>query len=61
MKTYKTFKQLIAQLSEIRNKEDLWQFCAEVDMSYQHDKITANDNETIYKIINHVVKREYIG
>jgi hypothetical protein len=58
---YKTFKQLIGQLAEVKTKEDLWALCGEVDMSYQHEKITYKDNETIYKIINNVVKRELIG
>lgn len=61
MKTYKTFKQLVTALSEIKTKEDLQHFCYEIDMSYQHDKITYTDNETLYKIINNVVKRELIG
>lgn len=61
MEKYKTFKQLISQLAEVRTKEDVWTLCGEVDQSYQHGKITYNDNETIYKIINHVVKRELIG
>ena len=57
---YKTFKQLIKELSEVRTKEALYDLCHEIDMSYQHEKITYNDLEMLYKIINNVVKREYI-
>ena len=59
--TYKTYKQLVEQLSEIKTTEDLWNLCGEIDRSYQHEKITYKDNETLYKIINNVVKRELIG
>lgn len=61
MTNYKTFKQLVAQLSEIKTTQDLWDLCGEIDRSYQHEKITYKDNETLYKIINNVVKRELIG
>lgn len=61
MRQYKTFKQLISQLAEVRTKEELWALCGEIDGSYQHEKITWQDNETLYQIINHVVKRELIG
>lgn len=60
MTNYKTFKQLVVELSNVRTKEDLYQFCCDVDMSYQHDKITYQDNETLYRIVNNVVKREFI-
>jgi hypothetical protein len=58
--TYKTFKQLITDLAKVRSKDDLYRLMSDVDMSYQHDKITYKDNEIIYEIINNVVKREYI-
>ena len=58
---YKTFKQLVSQLAEVRTREDLWTLCGDIDRSYQHEKITYKDNETLYQIINHVVKRELIG
>lgn len=58
--TYKTFKQLITDLAKVRSKDDLNRFMFDVDMSYQHDKITYKDNEVIYEIINNVVKREFI-
>ena len=57
---YKTFKQLITDLANIKTKEDLWTLCGAVDQSYQHEKITYKDSETIYRIINNVVKREFI-
>ena len=58
--TYKTFKQLITDLAKVRSKDDLYRLMYDVDMSYQHDKITYKDNEIIYEIINNVVKREFI-
>ena len=57
---YKTFKQLIKELSEIDSKEKLYRFCFEIDLSYQHEKITFQDNETLYKIINNVIRRDFI-
>lgn len=56
MTEYKTFKQLVVELSNVRTKEDLYMFCSNVDMSYQHDKITYQDSETFYRIVNHVGK-----
>jgi len=47
---FKTFKQLVKQLSEVKTTEDLWAFYGEVDMSYQHEKITYQDNEMLYHI-----------
>ena len=61
MENGKTFKQLVRQLAEVKTREDLWTLCGAIDWSYQHNKITCQDNETLYKIINHVVKRELIG
>lgn len=56
MTNYKTFKQLVVELSNVRTKEDLNRFCFQIDMSYQHDKITYQDNETLYRIVNNVSK-----
>lgn len=55
-----TFKQLVVLLSKVRCKEDLNNFCFQVDMSYQHEKISYKDNDTLYYIANNVVKREFI-
>ena len=60
MEKYLTFKQLVVLLSTVRCKEDLQNFCFQVDMSYQHDKISYKDNDTLYYIVNNVVKREFI-
>ena len=56
MTNYKTFKQLVEELSNVRTKEDLNRFCFQIDMSYQHGKITYKDNETLYRIVNNVSK-----
>lgn len=56
MTNYKTFKQLVVELSNVRTKEDLNPICFQIDMSYQHGKITYQDNETLYRIVNNVSK-----
>ena len=56
MTNYKSFKQLVVELSNVKTKEDLNRFCFQIDMSYQHDKITFQDNETLYRIVNNVSK-----
>ena len=61
MTNYKTFKQLVVELSNVRTKEDLNAFCFDIDMSYQHDKITYQDNETLYDIVRYVVAKELRG
>lgn len=55
-----TFKQLVVLLSTVRSKKDLENFCFQVDMSYQHGRISYKDNDTLYYIVNNVVKREFI-
>lgn len=57
---YLTFKELVNLLSTVRSKKDLWEFCYQVDLSYQHNKISYKDNDTLYYIVNNVVKREFI-
>lgn len=47
----KTFKQLITQLSQIKTADDMQQLCADIDKSYNADKITPADNETLYRIV----------
>lgn len=54
MTNYKTFKQLVVELSNVKTQEDCFRFCHDVDMSYQHDKITYQDNETLYRIVNKI-------
>lgn len=56
MTNYKSFKQLVVELSNVKTKEDLNQLCFQIDMSYQHGKITFQDNETLYRIVNNVSK-----
>ena len=60
MKTY-SFKELVSKLSEVRSHEDLTAFCKAIDYSFQNGKITGKDNETLYNIVNYVVRREYVG
>lgn len=49
----RTFKQLVVMLADDgTTAEKLDEIAALTDLSYQHDKITAKDHETIYCIIN---------
>ena len=43
MTNYKTFKQLVVELSNVKTKEDLNKFCFQIDMSYQHGKISGRN------------------
>ncbi len=49
---YKTFKQLVTMLSEAKTRESIDIVCSEIDLSFQNDKITWQDNKTLYNLIN---------
>jgi hypothetical protein len=49
---YKTFKQLVKLISEIKNEQQMNEVCYQIDMSFQNEKITFQDNEMLYKIIS---------
>ena len=49
---FKTFKQLVDTIASISSKEDFNRACGEIDDSFQHDKITWNDHELLYKLIS---------
>ena len=45
-----TFKKLIVLLAQATTAEDMQAFYAQVDRSYQSDKITFADNELLYAL-----------
>lgn len=49
-RTPKTYKQLVLAISGIYDWDSLCQVEGEIDFSYQHDKITWTDHETLYRI-----------
>lgn len=48
------FKKLVAIITEIETQQDLNHACGEIDRAYQSDKITAKDNELLYKLIGKI-------
>lgn len=52
----KTYKQIIADIAAAETKDDLATAGGEIETSYQAEKITFNDLETLYKIINKLYK-----
>ena len=56
MTTYKNFKQICELIANIKTDDDRNNATAEIDKSYQHDKITAKDNEILYSLIRTIDK-----
>lgn len=53
-KTY-TFKQLVAMIAEIETEEDFNRVtCGAISRSFQHEKITWKDHETLWKLAEKV-------
>ena len=46
----KTFKALVTALAMAETKDEADAVLADVSYSYQHDKITYNDNELLYAL-----------
>lgn len=51
-----SFKQLVNLLADVKTEEDFNRACGQIDMSFQHDKITWNDNELLYKLAGIIYK-----
>ena len=51
---FKTFKQLVDTISNISSDEDFNEACGEIDISFQHDKISWKDHELLYKLVSKV-------
>ncbi|MBR2758406.1 MAG: hypothetical protein IKD52_10100 [Exiguobacterium sp.] len=46
------FKELIDEIIAAKNQKQLDRVCGAIDYAYQHEKITAADNERLYGLIN---------
>lgn len=46
----KTYKQLVETISQMKTESDYNRTCYEIDWSYQNEKITWKDLETLNKI-----------
>jgi len=57
---YLTFKKAITALSQVDNRPALFDLLWLVDNSYQNGKMTYQDQETIYRLVNNQFKRELI-
>lgn len=60
MKTFYTFKQLVVRIAEAdtTDLDTCNELCAEVDSSFDRDKITWNDHEVLYKLIGKVWRED---
>lgn len=55
----KTYKQLVKAISNVQTWDGICEVEGEIDFSYQHEKITWEDNETLYRIcsaLSHAVE-----
>lgn len=52
------FKKLIARVLEVKTDTELNALCADIDRAYQSGKITAQDNELLYRLINKYITKE---
>lgn len=48
----KLFKALMSRALEIKTDAELNQLCADIDNAYQHEKIKADENDLLYRLIN---------
>lgn len=46
------FKKLLARAMEVKTSDELNALCWDIDRAYQSGKITAQDNELLYRFIN---------
>lgn len=47
-----TYKKLVKQISEIQDWDDICRAEGEINFAFEHEKITWDDHETLYKICN---------
>lgn len=52
------FKKLIARALEVKTDTELNALCADIDRAYQSGKITSQDNELLYRLINKYITKE---
>lgn len=48
----KLFKVLLMRALTIKSEGELNQLCRDIDYWFQHDKLDAEQNEILYKIVN---------
>lgn len=48
------FKKIVEMITAIETKKDLSHVCGEIDRAYQSEKITAKDNEILYKLVGKI-------
>lgn len=52
----KLFKALMVRALDIKTDEELNQLCADIDRAYQSEKIKADENELLYRLLNRLHK-----
>lgn len=48
----KIFKALMARALNITTETELNELCRDIDSAYQNEKIKADENELLYRLIN---------
>ena len=48
----KMFKALLVRAMEVKTESELTRLCADIDWNFQHEKIKADENEILYRLIN---------
>jgi len=48
----KLFKALLARALQVKTEQELNTLCADIDRAYQSEKIKADENELLYRLIN---------
>ena len=46
--------KLVALILEVETHDDLNHVCGEIDRAYQSDKISAKDNDLLYKMVSKI-------
>ena len=51
-----TYKQIVKAISEAKTEEELEKAMWDIDRSFEHEKITWNDHETLYAIASRLYR-----
>lgn len=51
-----TYKQIVKAISEAKTEEELERVMWDIDRSFEHEKITWNDHETLYTIASRLYR-----
>lgn len=52
----KLFKALMCRVLAAKTDAEWNQICGDIDRAYQHDRITADENDLLYRLINRLHK-----